>query len=283
MGAPNTWTKQWESCEASSDAQRGDSYSVGYLAPSGTTLADAKAAFPMYSPHPMSSGLFASLVYNHRVRSDAGPGGLTAVTIYWKPPSIRRALERNPGRGIVLADVSGDEQRAVEDLDGRYVWHEEWRSAAGKWHLVKWEPVNGKGTIQRSRCVLRLRVAADHSFGGSLMALMDTVNSGAVLGAGAGTLRFMGYHAERALTTDALTYYDALMEYNAARWNSDTVVQGYEYVVRRTQVYDSDGAAIADRYKDVGAWEPSTEPAAYYTARLYPAVSWAAVERMVGW
>jgi len=54
-------------------------------------------------------------------------------------------------------------------------------------------------------------------------------------------------------------------------------------VVRRIQVYDSAGAVIADRYRDVGGWEPSTEKTAYYTARLYPAVSWAAIERMIGW
>lgn len=289
MGAPSTWSKKFAYWTGESDIKRGNSFRVGYTAPAGTDLNNVQAAFPRGSVFSGESGIFASILMRSRVDSDA-EDGLDLVTLYYEPPSLRRVLESDPGRGYLEVDIQTDEVRAVKDLDGKYVWHEEYDEKAVvsgqtlKGALHRWRPVRGKGTILRNRMLFRLRVATDLGLMNTLADLSDNSTNDATLSnwanRPAGTMRLAGAHGERAMTTDALNYYDILAEYNKAGWNQDTDVQKYRYYVYEQQLRNADGTARTDEVEKVGGWKPLSA-LLRTNVKLYTPKSWLTLDRLI--
>ena len=91
-------------------------------------------------------------------------------------------------------------------------------------------------------------------------------------------LRLAGAHGERALTTDALNYYEIVVEANPNGWE-DTLVQKYQPIVKQEEVKDKDGNVLAGQRRETISWEAQDKP---YNVKLYPSAGWSALDRLLG-
>ena len=251
LSIPSDWTVAPNARQVHLLVTRGVQHREVLEIPNGTTYSTVLESLAMGTAYPGETGIWQSRLDDIRIREDSRPGK-AALTLVFNPPSIRRALEENPDHARLLADVSDEAVRVHKDLDDHLVWAEHWEAVDSTYEGRRWRPATGAGVQHKSRTLLRLQMAASKGILSTILHLHD----------------------------QSLMYVDALMEYNVGGWNNETTVQVYHYRVLKLPVYDTDGAAIDDRYRTVGNWEPYGVP---YVTRLYELKPWSTLERTLVW
>jgi len=260
------------------DMRRGVGKNLLLDVPSAADNKTVESAIPYGRVYPGESGLFAPYMQRYRIRGASRPTR-NEVTLYYDPPTIRQVVEKNPDRGFLTCDTVSSEVKAVKDENGKAVWYEDYDTAQKE--AYRYSVVKGKGTIFETRLLFRLRFVSTVGWMNTLLALVNTTNNSAMSnwgGARAGALRLAGAHGERALTTDALNYYDILVEANPRGWNEETLVQKWKRCVQEQQDQDKDGNLIAGSFSKVILWQRVGEP---YKVKLYPSAGWSALNKLL--
>lgn len=281
---PSTWAELGFSRGFDHESERGRKTATAVWDAPSAGIEDAVSTYlPDYLAYPFDSGLFGRRLARVNVRREWRPTR-SLVRAGFVTPTWGQILRKNPGRGVLNVRVTTDEVKGVMDLEGKKgVWYQTYLLEGGKYHLYRWQPISGKGTVLQARCVLALRVVANRFQVSTVMGLCDTVNNSVLRNfgnAGKEKLRFLGAESERELEADALSDVTWLFEFNPKGWNSDTSVQRQEYRLFQIPVYDEKGDAIAKKFHVVGNW---FNYGAAYGVKLYKPTSWTVIDKMIGW
>jgi len=284
MAAPSTWTKLRARSRGNWRGRTGENYIIDYAAPVGQTFASVFSAFPKWQPYPGTTGIFRPLLEDVEIEVERAPDDQDLVRLHYLTPTWWGVLKQNPDKARLLATVNEVAVRPDYDLDGKAVWAEKWKKVGSAYKALRFRPISGSGLQHHARTMLRLQVMATSGVLGTILDLHDSINAGAMgFGAGPGTVRMAGAHTETVMSEAALTFLDAVMEYNKKGWNKDTEVQMFEWRIHKMQLYDAAGVAISNSYRDVGDWFPVAGEGSTRIAKLHESEDWSGLNRQIIW